>query len=228
MGFSLELYFEELQQMLGLDIPLADKLFMIKNHTEKAKRYAQECNMLPKDLPPFMPELMDLDLFYVFDTETTGFAKDAEVCQLGVINSRLDTEIESFVKIKGKIPKEAYAIHHISDLQCKEYGRAWSIVFAEFCRLTLDKHVVAWNLAYDLRLLRQTCEIHDVDYSDFKPAGVHCAMQHYAKYHDIERGREKLATAVENHDIPYVNSHSAIGDCVMTLEVINKVWYPNL
>jgi len=52
MGFSLEVFFDELEHILSSDVKASKKVGRINHAVASAKKYAIECGDLPRNRPP--------------------------------------------------------------------------------------------------------------------------------------------------------------------------------
>ena len=160
----------------------------------------------------------DPDSWVILDTETTGLGPQAEVVQIGVINGRGDVLMDNvLVKPKCQIEPDATRIHHITKSMV-ENAPSFLDVLPQLRDVVRDKLLVIYNAEYDLRLLIQSAKAHGS--MPYLPhGGYDCAMLRYAEwvgkwndYHGSFRW-QKLAGG----------DHSALGDCIATLAVIEKM-----
>jgi DNA polymerase-3 subunit epsilon len=91
-------------------------------------------------------------------------------------------------------------------------------VYQDLVRIAEGRVVVIYNKAYDLRLIRQSLARFSAPLP-FAPARVECAMLQYADY--VGDWNEYH----QNFKWPKLagGDHSAVGDCLATLEVIKKM-----
>jgi DNA polymerase III epsilon subunit-like protein len=166
--------------------------------------------------------------FVVLDTETTGLGDDAEIVEISVIRNDGKVLINCLVKPTKPIPQDAINIHGITTEQAMG-GREWSEVFAELEQIAKEYPFVIFNAEYDMRLINQTCELHDNKWFslDFLPV-VYCAMLEYAEFWGETTYRgfkwQSLINAAKQQGVEVKNAHRALGDCLMTLGVMRKVW----
>jgi len=159
--------------------------------------------------------------YLILDTETTGLGSDAEICQIAIINSNGETLLDTLVKPTKPIPPDATAIHGITNQMVAE---APPFSGRQVYDIINGKHVVIYNRDYDVQMLYQSDK--DLLAEWRKVATFHCAMKHFAPiYGDWNDWRKSyrwksLSVACEHYGIPVLeNVHSALADCLMTLEV---------
>ena len=160
----------------------------------------------------------DPDSWVILDTETTGLGPQAEVVQIGVINGRGDVLMDNvLVRPKGRIEPDAARIHHITE-EMVANAPSFLEVLPRLQDIARNKLLVIYNAEYDLRLLVQSAHAHNtMPYLPY--GGYDCAMLRYAEwvgqwndYHNSFRW-QKLAGG----------DHSALGDCIATLAIIEKM-----
>ncbi len=153
----------------------------------------------------------------IVDTETTGLGPKDEVIEISVIDMRGNVLFDSLAKPKRKsIPAESSAIHGITYPMVKA-APEWPEVWHEAQKAIDGVPIVCYNLTFDARLLKQTCEKWGIK---FDLRGFHhCAMMINAAYQNEwndYRGSYKW---------PKLESaeHRALGDTKATLEVLKSV-----
>jgi DNA polymerase-3 subunit epsilon len=165
--------------------------------------------------------LLDRTDWAILDTETTGLDGLAEVVQIGVVQPNGMTALDTLVRPRRPIPMDATAIHGITN-----YMVAGAPVFGDLTsRLTevlSGKIVIAYNAAFDRRMLFQSARLSDVT---LPPLVWECAMERYAQYvgrRSSRRGgivRQRLPRKPEYRG----KMHQAIDDCLATLDVIRRM-----
>jgi DNA polymerase-3 subunit epsilon len=154
----------------------------------------------------------------ILDTETTGLDENAEVIQLGVTDGAGNILMDNVAcKPLRPIPAEATTVHHITNEMMKEvepFQSAWDTL----TRIAYGKIVVVFNAAYDRRLLLQSASRLLMP-EPLLPARWECAMLKHAEwvgewndYHGSFRWQRLQG-----------GDHSALGDCIATLETIKKM-----
>lgn len=158
------------------------------------------------------------DRWCILDTETTGLGEDDEVIQVGLVDGAGEILMNNALcKPRIPIPPEATAIHHITNALVSN-APSFFKVYSELTRLTEGRVVVIYNKAYDLRLMRQSLREFSAP-PPFIPARVECAMFQYADYvgdWDDYHGNFRWLKLTGG-------DHSAVGDCLATLEVIRRM-----
>jgi DNA polymerase-3 subunit epsilon len=165
--------------------------------------------------------------FVVLDTETTGLDKPAEICQIGIIDCDGNTLLDTLVKPKRPIPSAAIAIHGISN-EAVQDSLTWPDVREWVLRYIRGKDVIVYNATYDRKLMHWSDEAWECPHVDYKEQSAwYCAMEAYAEhygeineYYGTYRW-QRLISAITQQGLPVSDAHSALGDCLMTLQLIN-------
>jgi len=167
--------------------------------------------------------------FVVLDTETTGLRFPAEIIEIAIIDPDRKVLLDTRVKPKLGVPEDASAIHGILDRDL-ESAPTWAEVRANVLPLVSGKDVIIYNASYDFGMLHNSDRINElpaVFYNEvFTP---YCAMLWFAEWWgdwNDYRGSyrwQKLTDAADSLAIPVVNAHGALGDCLMTIKVIEAV-----
>jgi DNA polymerase-3 subunit epsilon len=157
----------------------------------------------------------------ILDTETTGLDHGAEVIQLGVVGPDGRTLLDTLLQPGSRIPVDATRIHGITDAMVVGAPR-FGEVRDRLQGLVQGKMVVSYNAAFDQRLLVQTAVRHRVPVVN---AAWECAMRHYSRFvgrwstrHGGYSWQQLPRTGAYAHQ-----SHQAIGDCLATLQVIQRM-----
>ncbi len=157
--------------------------------------------------------------------ETTGFGTDAEIVRIGVIALDGEVLLDTLVQPKRSISAEATRIHGIDNEAVAD-----APTFPEIADKLFDVWdcavVIAYNVDYDRRILKQVCARHGIDMPE---KAWECAMTRYAQFygdwndhHGLFRW-QKLTDACWQQGIEAEGAHSAIGDCRLTLALIEKM-----
>ena len=168
------------------------------------------------------------DDIVILDFETTGFG-DAEIVQIGAINGQGEILMDTLVKPQGRIPAGAAKVHGITDSMVKD-APTFPELYVPFSILLAGKRVVAYNAKFEEGIMTAVCKRHRLP--PMRPRELTCAMIAYARYYGTwhEKRRsfkwQSLSNACFQQQVPVVNAHSAVADCMMTLKLIKKMTAP--
>jgi DNA polymerase-3 subunit epsilon len=158
----------------------------------------------------------------VLDTETTGIGPDDEVCEIAILDAAGTPILDTLIRPSRPIPPEATAIHHITDAMVST-APSWPEVAEQYAAIVAGRKVVAYNAAFDNRLLKQTHQRHELNAPALTTA---CAMQMYADWNgEWDKGRDcwrwrKLIEAATDCGVAEAGAHRALADARMTLGVL--------
>ncbi len=166
--------------------------------------------------------------FLILDTETTGLER-GEVVQIGVIDASGKTLIDTFVKPREPIPPSTTRIHGITN-QMVAKAPPFETVVENLRQILTGQHVIVYNAVYDRKMLHQSAEAAGIEKTDWRSISHWwCAMEGFAEvYGDWNNMRrsyrwQKLATAARYYNLPVVDAHSALGDCLTTLAICKRM-----
>lgn len=150
----------------------------------------------------------------ILDTETTDL--NGEIIEIAIINTEGETLLNKRIKPQTNyMHPKAIATHGIT-LKVLESEPEFKEVYPEIQSITKDKHVVIYNADFDTSRLQHDCQLSELEPFQFK---VSCAMLIYSQfvgdwndYHGNYRW-QRLPSG----------DHSALGDCLATLRVLNKM-----
>lgn len=162
--------------------------------------------------------------FRLLDVETTGFNSSDEIISIAIINQRGDALVDTLIKPGQPILNADR--HGITDemvATAPPFPEAYSAI-----REALDgKLVLAYNAAFDLRMLDQDCERHGLE--KIAPLAYECVMEMYATWwgdwHDYHESFtwQKLGTACKRFGIDPGVEHRALDDARAALAVLRAV-----
>lgn len=159
----------------------------------------------------------------ILDTETTGVDGEAEAVQISVVSPSGELVLNTLVRPTRPISTEATAINGITDAMVAT-APSFPEIAGELYRVCHQKMVVAYNAAFDSRILIQSAKAHGMT----PPVSAlshawDCAMERYAAYYgdwsDYHQSYrwQKLPRGPEHQ------AHEAAGDCLATLTLIRRM-----
>lgn len=162
--------------------------------------------------------------FVLIDFETTGLPNNpsVEIVEIAILDHTGATVMDTLVKPENPIPRDASAIHGITDQDVADQP-TFPELYDQLEVIFEDRVVVAYNHTFEADILVRVCDRHDLEYID--PQEWWCAMRAYQRYIGARR-YVKLTLAAQQQNITVVNAHRAKGDCIMTLELMKKMAQP--
>lgn len=167
--------------------------------------------------------------FLVLDTETTGIGDGAEIVEIAVINQAGETLINTRVNPKGEIPPGASLVHGIRRADVAN-APTWDQVRANVYEVLRGQHVIIYNRDYDTKILRSSDAAYQIKDHLWVGASYYCAMLAYsefrAEWNEYRKNWKwhKLTTAIEQQGLTVKDAHGALGDCLMTLALLGKMY----
>ena len=177
---------------------------------------------------PFL-KMVKRNRFVVLDTETTGLRYPSEIVQIAICDFMGSEILNTYVRCVLKIPKEATAIHGITN-DMLEDAPAWGVVRDQVYEILHGKDVIVYNAAFDFSMLEfsdQVIGVNNIHWHEI--CDPHCAMLWYADlygewddYHGTNRW-QKLTNAVHQQQLIVGNAHDAMGDVQMTYALVKHL-----
>lgn len=150
------------------------------------------------------------------DTETTGLDGQAELCEISVLDSDGLPLIDTLICPSAPIPPEAAAIHGITDSMIAG-APVFPAIYDELRALLIGRPVIAYNAAFDGRMIDQTCKRYDLPPI---PAEYACAMLLYSDYSGNRRW-QSLGAAAAQCGIDFgAGQHRAATDARIMREIV--------
>lgn len=166
--------------------------------------------------------------FVILDTETTGL-NDGEICQIAIIDGAGTVLLDTLVKPVLPIPIDATRVHGITDRDVAT-APGWREIAPRVLDILTGHDVITYNAVYDRKMMHRSAEhagIEKIDWKTFSP--WYCAMEAYAEFYGDWNAYyqsyrwQRLSFAASNCGVRVENAHNALGDCLMTLGVINHI-----
>ena len=164
-----------------------------------------------------------------FDTETTGLGSNAEIVEVGVVDTVGKTVLESLVRPRRRIPSDAIAVHGISNEMVRD-APTWGEVWPQVRQLFTGRRVGIFNADFDLRMMRQSHQQHGLSWEEMGGSAF-CVMKMYARFYGELLGRgnakwQSLQKAGRQCGIPLPNSHRAVDDARLACAVFRHMAGP--
>ena len=159
-----------------------------------------------------------------FDTETTGLnpSEGDEIIQLGavrIVNGRLlhNECIDQLVNPQRPVPKSSVEVHGI-DPELLPSQPLISEVLGGFHRFVSDAVLVAHNAAFDMRFLQLKENITGLRFEN--PVLDTLLLSSVVHPHQESHSLDAIA---ERFNITIVGRHTALGDAMVTAEILLKL-----
>lgn len=163
--------------------------------------------------------------FVILDFETTGL-RDAQIVQIGVIDRQGQPLMNTLVNPGQPIPAEVSRVHGITDDMVSD-SPGFGSLYVQLSVLLAGRVIVAYNASYDEGVLKGVCQRHGLPMP--RARRWDCAMRAYARFYGAwNAGRrsytwQSLSKACAQQSIQVNGAHSAVGDCLMTLRLIEAM-----
>jgi DNA polymerase III subunit epsilon len=164
--------------------------------------------------------------FVVLDTETTGLGSTDEVVQIGIIDSKGRTLLDTLVRPTRPVPSVVTRIHGLTNEKLAE-ASPFCDHYVMLSSMLAGRVVIAYNMDFDWRMLVQSARVYGLP--PFRTGDRQCAMKAYAQFHgmfDLKRrtySYQKLGEACRHQKIPVIKAHDALSDARMTLALVKKM-----
>ena len=179
-----------------------------------AQKRRMECAERAKNLLAGDPVILDL--------ETTGLGPSAEIVEIGAVDANGRVLMESLVCPVGAIEQGATEVHGLSWKDVRT-APTWEGLASDFSSLVQNRLVVAYNVAFELRLLKQTASLVGVESPVI--GSSQCVMALFSRWNGEQRPSGgfqwiSLADAAAMCRVRSERPHRALSDCLDTLEVL--------
>lgn len=164
--------------------------------------------------------------FCILDCETTGMGAQAEPVQITLLNWNGVPLLNTLVRPGCKIEYGASQVHGIGWEDVRS-APTFGQVIGTFKAAVGSRIVIAYNLAFDRRIIRQTVEKYRL--TPPLAMGYDCAMLRYAAFRGIPKNSSSdfkwhsLSDACAYMGIERTASHGSLVDCQATLQLIQAM-----
>lgn len=147
----------------------------------------------------------------ILDTETTGLGIKDQVIEIAVVDMAGNVLIDQRLRPSCPIREGAALVHGITAADLAT-APTWPEMQETIGLLLTGRPILVYNGAFDKRLLIQTAEAWDCDSGWVRRLYVDCVMLAYSRF--VMGGRWSKLTG---------GNHTALGDCVATLALIQRM-----
>lgn len=181
-----------------------------ESSAEDADRWlAEHCNQTK-----WAREILKRRDVLLWDTETTGTKQDAEIVDIGACRMDRSVVLNTLIKPHGKISSGASLVHGITAEDVAS-ASTWAEVWPSIAQaLTQTSLIIAYNDAFDRRLILQACFMAGLPVPNLPPAlepelmirfanwvgDWDAKYQHY-KWHKLESGHRALGDTLAMIDL---------------------------
>ncbi|MGV8892321.1 MAG: exonuclease domain-containing protein [Burkholderiaceae bacterium] len=162
--------------------------------------------------------------YTVFDTETTGLKPTAgdEIISIGalhIVNGRLlsHENVDQLIQPGRKLSAESIAIHGITDVMLIGQPMIGKVL-PQFHRFAQDTILVAHNAAFDMRFLQMLETRTGISFT--QPVLDTLLLSQVIHPHQEMHSLEAIANRL---GVDIVGRHTALGDAIVTAEVLLKI-----
>jgi len=155
----------------------------------------------------------------ILDTETSGLHGSAEIVQIAIIDKSGTVLLDTLVRPTRPIPRDASAIHHITDERVKD-APTFADIAPQLRELLHGQTVVIYNADFDCRMLKQSAAacglIHELGcFFEDAMEPYSAWVGSWSSFHRNYRWQRLPG-----------GDHSALGDCRACLNVLKMMAEP--
>ena len=166
--------------------------------------------------------------YVILDTETTGL-RDAEIIQIAIISSNGEVLLDTLIKPIRPIPQDAIRIHGITnEMVADKLGIMY--FYDQIRQLLSGRNVIVFNVAYDKQILYDSLQIANIQEVNWdQESKWFCAMEAFSELKGEWNAKRKsykwqsLSKACDYYNLPIIDAHNALGDCLLTLQVCKSM-----
>lgn len=167
--------------------------------------------------------------FLVLDTETTGLQRGSEIINIAIVGHDGTVYLDTLLKPTKYIPADTFRIHGINNDMVAD-APSWTEIKPFVCELLQWEQLIVYNSKYDRKIMHFTDENHCLPHTEYKTlCNWWDCMGAFSEWYGEKHAYygtftwQKLSTAVEIVNCVPANAHRALGDCLMTLELVKQL-----
>ena len=159
----------------------------------------------------------------VFDTETTGLESGDQIVEIAAVSNEGQVLLNTLVRPTVSIPWGATRIHGLTDADVQNAPTFKEVMYDLDAIVLFEQgYLTSYNLAFDIRMLRQSASLNGVDkpfdeaIRDYQRRST-CIMELYSLYRGAQIAGlvrwQSLARALEQQGLDEPRpAHRALGD----------------
>ena len=166
-------------------------------------------------------ELLDRPDALIVDCETTGLGPRAEIVELAAVDTTGVLRFAAPVMPRSRISSDASDIHGLTRVRLRELeAKPWPEHHVEVHALLDGQLVIGWNVEFDVRLIRQTCERYGLE----PPRVAWSDVLAFYRKHGPERRSYRLGNVLRAEGLRREGSaHRAEADARAVLAIMRKL-----
>lgn len=154
--------------------------------------------------------------FVLLDTETTGLGTADQVIELGIVALDGTVLLDTLARPTCRISPKATEVNGITEAQVSA-APSWPVVWRQAEPLLKGRRLIAYNAAFDVRMLKQTCRANGIKEPFLRSL---CLMEAVASWRGTRMALNKFAKGTQ--------SHRAVDDCLVMLNDVILTFYHQL
>jgi len=163
-----------------------------------------------------------------FDLETTGFARESKIVEVGIVKFTFDginvkySSFSNIINIHENIPKEAMDVHGITMEMMEKQGAEEAAVYQPMLDfLSSSQIIIGHNIAYDKRILVNNLHRRNMSIGTVEDR-FECTLR-LAKKSKLNLSSLKLVDIGKHFGYINENAHRAVDDALESVYVYTKL-----
>ncbi len=161
--------------------------------------------------------------YVLIDIETSGLsAEHDDIIEIGVIevvDNTIFLERNWLIKTGKKIDTDITQLTGIDNDMLADEGVALIVALTELFDIIADKEVMIYNASFDMSFLEKGAKICNLEFPDIRIKDLFIMAKSRVKNLD----NYKLQTVASNLGINAKQTHRALSDCHLLIEVVSKL-----
>lgn len=166
--------------------------------------------------------LNQLDDFLVLDTETTGVGKNAEMCELAIVDFKTGTILfNSLLHPYNLDGYESSKAREVNGISTQELYNAPPLpeTWSDILKILQSKHLTSFNTQFDIPMIRNSAMKWDLE---VPPLDATCLMKLSMAFLNLDFW-PNLDEVASYFCVDTTARHRALGDVLTTIEIVKKM-----